>query len=173
MFEKNHAAGASAYGSVTMPAGSCPYGDVEGSMDYSDTRADLPDDPTPNTGARQGNDFRSGADAGPSRSRASSGKRKLRDETDEMTLLAMQEIVSHFRGHSPSSRSNETTSRTDHMLMCMSVMTEMGIPPNQRCLMWHYLDANPRRQRTFHQLPDVDRREIIASVVQSQRAPSD
>ena len=93
---------------------------------------------------------------------------KQRDEMDEMIFIATQEIVSHFRG-----QSNETSMQPDHMLMCMSIMTEMGIPPNQRYQMWHYLDSHPRLQRTFHQLPDVDRREIIASVVQSQRPPTD
>ncbi|GMN44390.1 hypothetical protein TIFTF001_013594 [Ficus carica] len=133
VFEKNHVVGASGYGSVTMPADSSPYGNVEASMDYSETRVDLEEDLTPNTGARTCNNIRSGTDAGPSRSRASSGKRKQRDETDEMTFIAMQEI----------------------------------------CQMWHYLDAHPRLQCMFHQLPDVDRREIIASVVESKRPPTD
>ena len=93
---------------------------------------------------------------------------KQRDEMDEMTFIAMQEIVSHFRG-----QSNETLNQSDHMLMCMSIMTEMGIPPNQQCQMWHYLNSHPRLQRAFHQLLDVDRREIIASVVQSQWPPTD
>ncbi|GMN72824.1 hypothetical protein TIFTF001_052922 [Ficus carica] len=150
-----------------MPADSTPYGDVEASMDYSGTQAGLEDDLTPTTGARPCNNIRSGAGAGPSRFRASSGKRKQRDETDEMTFIAMQEIVSHFRSQSQSDQTNETSDRPDHMLMCMSIMTEMGIPPKDRCQMWHYLDSHPRLQRTFHQLPDVDRLEIIASVVQS------
>ncbi|GMN43467.1 hypothetical protein TIFTF001_012668 [Ficus carica] len=135
MFEKNHVAGASGYGSVTMPADSTPYGDVEASMDYSETRVDLKEDITPTTGPRPCNNIRSVADAGPSGSRASSGKRKQRDETDEMTFIAMQEIVGHFHSQSQSGQSNETSNRTDHMLMCISIMTEMGIPPNQRCQM--------------------------------------
>ncbi|GMN73109.1 hypothetical protein TIFTF001_052127 [Ficus carica] len=173
VFEKNHAAGASGYGSVTMPADSTPYGDVEASMDYSETRVDFEEFLTPNTGARGCSNLRSGADAGPSRLRASSGKRKQRDETDEMTFLAMQEIVSHFRGQSQSGPSNEIANRPDHMLLCMNIMTEMGIPPNQRCQMWHYLDAHPRLQRTFYQLPEVDRREIVSSIVDSYRPPTD
>ncbi|GMN68333.1 hypothetical protein TIFTF001_037389 [Ficus carica] len=100
VFEKNHAAGASGYGSVTMPADSTPYGDVEASMDYSETRVDLEEDITPTTAPRPCNNIRSVADAGPSRSRASSGKRNQRVETDEMTFIAMQEIVSHFRSQS-------------------------------------------------------------------------
>ncbi|GMN52564.1 hypothetical protein TIFTF001_021705 [Ficus carica] len=127
----------------------------------------------PTTGTRHCNNIRSGADADPSCSRGSSGKRKQRDEMDEMTFIAMQEIVSHFRGQSQSGPSNETSSQTDHMLMCMSIMTEMSISPNQRCLMWHYFDSHSRLERTFHQLPDVDMREIIASVVQSQRPSTD
>ncbi|GMN28199.1 hypothetical protein TIFTF001_049443 [Ficus carica] len=148
VFEKNHAAGASGYGSVTMPADSTLYGDNEGAMEYSGTRADLEEDLTLTISARPFNNIRSGTDACPSRSRGSSGKRKQRDATDEMTFIAMQEIVSHFRGQSQSGPSNETSSRTDHMLVCMSIMTEMGIPPNQR--MWHYFDSHPRLQRTFH-----------------------
>ncbi|GMN29133.1 hypothetical protein TIFTF001_041269 [Ficus carica] len=173
VIEKNHAAGTSGYGSVTMPGASTLYGGVEASMDYSEARVDLEEHLTPNTGAHHFSNIRSGADAGPSRSRVSSGKRKQRDETDEMTFVAMQELVSHLRGQSQSGPSNKTSNRTDHMLMCMSIMTEMGISPKQRCQMWHYLDAHPRLQRTFHQLPDVDRREIISSVVDSQRPPTD
>ncbi|GMN27248.1 hypothetical protein TIFTF001_001548 [Ficus carica] len=62
-------------------------------MDNSGNRADLEEDLTPTTGARHWNNIRSGADASPSRSRGSSGKRKQRDETDDMTFMAMQEII--------------------------------------------------------------------------------
>ncbi|GMN74142.1 hypothetical protein TIFTF001_052319 [Ficus carica] len=156
-----------------MQADSTPYSDVEASMDYSETRVDFEEFLTPNTGARGCSNLRSGADVGPLRSRASSGKRKQRDETDEMTFLAMQEIVSHFRGQSQSGLSNETANQPDHMLLCMNIMTEMGISPNRRCQMWHYLDAHPRLQHTFYQLPEVDRREIVSSVVDSYRPPTD
>ncbi|GMN30567.1 hypothetical protein TIFTF001_049624 [Ficus carica] len=173
VFDKNHAAGTSGYGSVTMPANSTPYGDYSPTMDEYGTQPGLEDDVTPTTGARHCNNIRVGADEGPSRSRTNSGKRKQRDETDEMTFLAMQEIVTHFRNESQSAQSNETASPPDYMFMCMSIMTEMGVPPNHRCRMWHYLDAHPRLQRTFHRLPEVDRREIIASVVQSPGPPND
>ncbi|GMN52847.1 hypothetical protein TIFTF001_021988 [Ficus carica] len=135
VFDKNHAAGASAYGSIMMPDESPSYFDFEASMDNSAYRPVIEEDVTPTTGARHLNNIRSGADAGPSRSRASSGKRKQRDETDEMTFMTIQEIVTHFRGRSPSGTSNEQSSRTDHMLICMNIMTEMGIPPNQRTIM--------------------------------------
>ncbi|GMN26514.1 hypothetical protein TIFTF001_044007 [Ficus carica] len=102
VFEKNHAAGASGYGSVTMPDESLSYFDFEASMDNSVYRPVLEEDVTPTTGACHLNNIRLGADAGPLRSRGSSGKRKQRDETDEMTFLAMQEIVTHFRGGSQS-----------------------------------------------------------------------
>ncbi|GMN61399.1 hypothetical protein TIFTF001_030483 [Ficus carica] len=164
VFDKYHAAGASGYGSVTMPDEIPSYFDFDASMDNSAYRPVLEEDVTPTMGARNLNNIRSGADAGPSRSRGSSGKRKQIDETDEMTFLAMQEIVTHFRGGSQSGASNEQSSRPDHMLVCMNIMTEMGIPPNQRAIMWHYFDAHPCLQRTFHHLLDVDRREIIASV---------
>ena len=173
VFDKNHAAGASGYGSVTMPDENPSYFDFDASMDNSAYRPVFEEDATPSHGARHLNNMRSGADAGPSRSRGSSGKRKQRDETDEMTFMAMQEIVTHFRSGSQSGISNEQSSRTDHMLVCMNIMTEMGVPPNQWTIMWHYFDAHPRLQRTFHRLQDVDRRGIIASVVQSQQPPAD
>ncbi|GMN20528.1 hypothetical protein TIFTF001_051035 [Ficus carica] len=173
IFEQQHAAGASGYGSVSMPGDSTPYGDVEASMEDYGTHVGLEDDVTPTPGARHFNAGRVGADTGPSRSRASSGKRKQREEADEMTILAMQEIVTHLRNESQSAQTNETANQPDYMFMCMSIMTEMGVPPNHRCRMWHYLDAHPRLQRTFHRLPEVDRREIIASVVQSPGPPTD
>ncbi|GMN45018.1 hypothetical protein TIFTF001_014218 [Ficus carica] len=142
-------------------------------MDNSRTRLVLEEDLTQTTGACRCNIRRSGADAGPSRSRGNSGKRKQSEETDEMTYMAMQEIVSHFRKQSQSGTSNDQLSRTDHMLICMNNMTEMGIPEYQRTIMWHYFDAHPRHQRTFHQLPDNDRRGIITFVVQSQSPPAD
>ncbi|GMN53113.1 hypothetical protein TIFTF001_022257 [Ficus carica] len=98
VFEKNHAAGASGYGSVTMRDDSTAYVGHECSMDNSGNRADLEEDLTLTTSARHWNNIRSGTEAGPSRSRGSSGKRKQRDETYEMTFMAMQKIVSHFRG---------------------------------------------------------------------------
>ncbi|GMN59435.1 hypothetical protein TIFTF001_028529 [Ficus carica] len=157
VFEKSHVAGASGYGSIIMRDDSTTYVGHEGSMDNSGNH-DFDEDLTPTTGARHWTNIRAGADASPSRSKGSSSKRKQRDETDEMTFIAMQEIVSRFRGQSGSGPSSNTSSRTDHMFMCMTIMSEMGIPPNQRCLMWHYFDSHPRLQRTFYQLPDVDRR---------------
>ncbi|GMN68509.1 hypothetical protein TIFTF001_037616 [Ficus carica] len=133
-----------------MPDESPSYFDFEASMDNSAYRSVLEDDEMPTTGARHLNNIRSGADAGSSRSRDSSGKRKQRDETDEMTFMAMQEIVTHFRGRSPSGTSNEQSSRTDHMRIYMNIMIEMGTPPNQRTIMWYYFNAHPRLQRTFH-----------------------
>ncbi|GMN63951.1 hypothetical protein TIFTF001_033018 [Ficus carica] len=68
---------------------------------------------------------------------------------------------------------NEQSSRPDHLLMCMNIMTDMGIPLDHRTIMWHYFEAHPLVQRTFHHLPDDDRRGIIASVVKSQSPPAD
>ncbi|GMN28830.1 hypothetical protein TIFTF001_050568 [Ficus carica] len=85
----------------------------------------------------------------------------------------MQEIVSHFRSRSQSGTNKEQSSRPDHLLMCMNIMTEMGIPLKHQTIMWHYFDAHPRVQRTFHQLSDDDRRGIIASVVKSQSPAAD
>ncbi|GMN51882.1 hypothetical protein TIFTF001_021044 [Ficus carica] len=165
VFKKNNVAGPSGFGSVTMRDDSTPYVEHEGSMDNSGTPAGLEEDLTPTTTARRCNIRGSGTDAGPSRSRGNSCKRKQREETDEMTYMAMQEIVSHFRSQSQSGTSNDQSSRTDHMLMCMNIMSEMGIPQYQWMIMWHYFDAHPWLQCTFHQLPDDDRRGIIASVV--------
>ena len=57
--------------------------------------------------------------------------------------------------------------------MCMNIMTEMGIPLNKWTIMWHYIKAHPRVQCTFHQLPDENRRDIIAFVVKSQSPSND
>ncbi|GMN63918.1 hypothetical protein TIFTF001_032992 [Ficus carica] len=115
---------------------------------------------------------KAGDEAGPSLSRGSSGKRKQRETTDEITYSTIQEIVSHFRSHSQSGTSNEQSSRPNHLLMCMNMMTAMGIPLNKQTIMWHYFEDHPRVQCTFHQFPDEDRRNIIASIVKSQ-SPSD
>ncbi|GMN44387.1 hypothetical protein TIFTF001_013579 [Ficus carica] len=100
VFKKNHAAGASGYGSVTMRDDSTANVNHEGSMDNSGNWPVLEEDLMPTTGARNWNNRSSGTDAGPSWSRGSSGKRKQRDETDGMTFMAMQEIASHFRSRS-------------------------------------------------------------------------
>ncbi|GMN24168.1 hypothetical protein TIFTF001_045837 [Ficus carica] len=143
VFEKNHAVGASGFGSVTMRDDSTPYIEHEGSMDNFGTRPVFEKELTPTTGACDCNNRRSGADAGPSRSRDSSGKRKQREETDEMTYMAMQDIVSHFRSQSQLGTSNDQSNRPDHMLMCMNIMSEMGIPQYQRTIMWHYFNTHP------------------------------
>ncbi|GMN40678.1 hypothetical protein TIFTF001_009909 [Ficus carica] len=157
VFKKNHIAGASGFRSVTMQDNNTLYVEHEGSIDNSGTQPVLEDELTPTTGARQGNNRRAGDDVGPSWSRGNSGKRKQREETDEMTYVAMHEIVSHFCSRSQSGTSNDQSSRPDHLLMCMNIMNEMGIPQYQRTIMWHYFNAHPRLQRTFHQLPDDDR----------------
>ena len=167
VFEKKHAAGASGYASVSMADATQPTVDIDATQDYSGIGPISDQDLTPPSGNRRL------AGGGPMRSRGSSGKRKNRDETDEMTFRAMQELVSHYRGRSDSGTSRSHSSRTDHMLLCMSAMTEMGIPPNQWTKMWHYFLTRPQLQRTFHKLPEVDRREIVASVVQSPPPPTD
>ncbi|GMN58131.1 hypothetical protein TIFTF001_027234 [Ficus carica] len=116
VFDKYHAAGASGYGSFTMPNENPSYFDFDASMDNSVYRPILEEDGTPTTGPHNLNNMQSGGNAGPSRSRGNSGKRKVRDEVDEMTFLAMQEIVTHFRGRLQSGASYEQSSQTDHML---------------------------------------------------------
>ncbi|GMN75223.1 hypothetical protein TIFTF001_056819 [Ficus carica] len=155
-----------------MPDDSPAIVDLDASLDNFGIGPVPGDDLTAPSGTRRCTNKRRSAGAGPSRSRGSSGKRKQQDEMDEMTFMAMQEIVSHYRGRLDSGTSNSQSSRTDHMLMCMTTMTDMGIPPNQRAMMWHYLSSHPTLQRTFHQLPEIDRREIIANVVQSQPPPT-
>ncbi|GMN57372.1 hypothetical protein TIFTF001_026492 [Ficus carica] len=93
IFEKNHAAGASGFGS----------GNTRGVND----------------------------EGGPSRSRGSTGKRKQREATDEMTYYAMQEIANHFRGRSQSTTGSDQNSHIDAILDCMNIMKEMGIPQYQ------------------------------------------
>ncbi|GMN72965.1 hypothetical protein TIFTF001_052102 [Ficus carica] len=84
----------------------------------------------------------------------------------------MQEIVNHFRSRSQSGTNSDKSSLQDHMLECMNIMNEMGIPQNQRTIMWHYFNAHPRLQRIFYQLSDDDRRGIIDFVVNSQFPPA-
>ena len=143
IFEKNHATEASGYGSVSMADDSPATVDFDASLDNSGIGPVPGDDLTAPSRTRTCTNTRPSAAAGPPRSRDSSGKRKQRDETDEMTFMAMQEIVSHYRGRSESGTSNSQSSRTDHMLMCMTTMTDMGIPSNQRAIMWQYFSANP------------------------------
>ncbi|GMN39956.1 hypothetical protein TIFTF001_009174 [Ficus carica] len=173
IFDKNHAAGASAFGSVTMGGGSIPSFDFDFSMDQSVTHPVLDEEMSPSIGGRMQGNTRGGPDEpGPSRSRGSAGKRKQRDATDEMTFSAMQEIANHFRGRSVSGTSSDLSTRKDDILDCMNIMKEMGIPQYQRTLMWHYFDAHPRLQRPFCHLDDDDRRGIIASVVNPQMPPA-
>ncbi|GMN29456.1 hypothetical protein TIFTF001_049535 [Ficus carica] len=89
-----------------------------------------------------------------------------------MNFSAMQEIVNHFRGQTQSGTSSDQSSGRYHILDCMNIMKEMGIPQNQRTIMWHYFDAHPRLQRPFCQLDDDDRRGIIDSVVNPQPPPA-
>ncbi|GMN51751.1 hypothetical protein TIFTF001_020894 [Ficus carica] len=163
IFEKNHAAGASGFGSVMMGGGSTPSFNFDFSMDQSETQPGLEEEISSSIGARrQANTRVVNDEGGPSWSRGSAGKRKQRDATDEMTFEAMQEIANHFR---------DQTSQKDHILDCMNIMKEMGIPQYQRTIMWHYFDAHPRLQRPFCLLDDGDRKGIIASVVSTQMPP--
>ncbi|GMN20266.1 hypothetical protein TIFTF001_043048 [Ficus carica] len=172
IFKKNHAAGASGFGSVTMGGGSMPSFDFDFSMDQSETQPGLEEEISPSIGARrQANTRVVNDEGGPSRSRGSAGKRKQRDATDEMTFKAMQEIANHFRGRSQSGTSRDQTSQKDHILDCINIIKEMGIPQYQRTIMWHYFDAHPRLQRPFYLLDDSDRRGIIASVMSTQMPP--
>ncbi|GMN54611.1 hypothetical protein TIFTF001_023735 [Ficus carica] len=172
VFEKNHAAGASGFGSITMGGGSTPSFDFDFFMDQSGTHPVLEEEISSSIGARRQANTRGVPDeAGPSRSRGSAGKRKQRDATNEMTFSAMQEIVTHFCDRSESATSSDQTSQKDHILDCMNIMKEMGIPQYQRTIMWHYFDAHPRLQRLFCQIDDNNRRGNIASVVTSQMPP--
>ena len=155
-----------------MGGGSTPSLDFDFSMDQSGTHPVLEEDISPSIGARrQANTRGVNDEGGSSRSRGSTGKRKQRDATDEMTFSAMQEIVNHFRGRSQSATSSDQTSQKDHILDCMNIMKEMGIPQYQRTIMWHYFDAHQNLQRPFCLLDDDDRRGIIDSVVASQMPP--
>ncbi|GMN58661.1 hypothetical protein TIFTF001_027761 [Ficus carica] len=85
----SYSGGASGFGSVTMRDGSTPYVDPEFSIDNFGTHLVLEDEITPTNGGRQANTRRAGDDVGPSRSKGSSGKRKQRETTNEMTYSAM------------------------------------------------------------------------------------
>ncbi|GMN42640.1 hypothetical protein TIFTF001_011841 [Ficus carica] len=173
VFEKNHAAGASGFGSVTMGGGSTPSFDFDFYMDQSRTQPVLEEEMSPSIGGRRRGNMRGGPnEAGLSRSRGSAGKRKQRDATNEMTFSTMQEIANHFRGHSQSATSSYQSSQKDHILECMNTMKDMGIPQIQRTIMWHYFDAHSRLQCPFCQLDDDDRRGIIDSVVNPQLPPA-
>ncbi|GMN69785.1 hypothetical protein TIFTF001_038830 [Ficus carica] len=112
--------GASGYGSVTMPDESQSYFDFDASMHNSAYRPVLEEDVTPTTGARHLNNSRSGADAGPLQSRGSSGKRNQRNETDEMTFLAID-------GYSTQSAGDNVA-----LLRCSST-SPTYLPPAARC----------------------------------------
>ncbi|GMN73095.1 hypothetical protein TIFTF001_052123 [Ficus carica] len=169
IFEQNHAAGASGFGSVTMGGGSTPSFEFDFSMDQSGTQPVMEDGICQSIGARrQANTSGVNDESGPSRSRGSIGKRKQRDVTDEMTYEAMQEIANHFRGRSQSTTSSDQNTQNLCIVECMNIMKEMSVPQYQRTIMWHYFDAHPQLQRPFCLLDDEDRRGIIASVVTSQ-----
>ncbi|GMN56124.1 hypothetical protein TIFTF001_025253 [Ficus carica] len=142
--KRNHAAGASGSGSVTMGGGSTAVVDFDFSMDNFGTNPVLEEETTPTNGGRQANSRRAADNTGSSRSRGSAGKRKQRDATDEMTYSAMQEIVNHFRSRSHLGTSSNQSSRQDHLLNCMNSIKEMGISHNQRAIMWHYFAGNPK-----------------------------
>ncbi|GMN57575.1 hypothetical protein TIFTF001_026693 [Ficus carica] len=172
IFEKNHAAGASGFGSITMGGGSTPMFEFDFSMDQSGTHPVLEEDISPSIGAqRQANTRGVNDESGPSRSRGSTGKRKQRDATDEMTYTAMEEIANHFRGRSQSTTSSVQNTQNLDIVDCMNIMKEMSVPQYQRTIMWHYFDAHPQLQHPFCVLDDDDRRGIIASVVTSQMPP--
>ncbi|GMN31281.1 hypothetical protein TIFTF001_049672 [Ficus carica] len=172
IFDKNHAAGASAFGSVTMEGGSSLPFEFDLSMGHSGTQPLMEDDNSPSIGARRQANMRGAHDdAGPSRSRGSAGKRKQREVTDDMTYTAMEEIANHFRARSQSTSDGANNNDMYCIVDCINIMKEMNIPQYQRTIMWHYFDAHPRLQRPFKELDDDDRRGIIASVVASQIPP--
>ena len=90
-----------------MPDGSNPYVEEILSLDNSGTDRVPNEDLTLTNCGRHAGNRRPADDAGPSRSRGSAGKRKQRDAIDEMTFMAMQEIVTHLRSQSQSGTSND------------------------------------------------------------------
>ncbi|GMN63980.1 hypothetical protein TIFTF001_033070 [Ficus carica] len=69
----SYSGGALGFGQVTMRDGSNPYVEAEVSMDNSGTQPVLDEELTLTNGGRQGVNRRAGDEAGPSRSRGSSG----------------------------------------------------------------------------------------------------
>ncbi|GMN63614.1 hypothetical protein TIFTF001_032702 [Ficus carica] len=136
IFEKNHAAGASGFGSVTMGGGSTPSFKFDFSMDQSGTQPVMEDGICQSIGARrQANTSGVNDESGPSRSCGSTGKRKLRDATDEMTYEAMQEIANHLRGDECS-----TISANDNvtLLRCTSTASASILSARRRGPEGHY-----------------------------------
>ncbi|GMN25434.1 hypothetical protein TIFTF001_043894 [Ficus carica] len=134
VFEKNHAAGAFGFGSVTMGGGSTPSIDFDFSIDNSGTHPDLEEEIAPTNGARQGTKRPRPDEAGPSRSRGSVGKTKQRDATDEMTFSAMQEIVNHFRAseHEKDDQASENKQRNNDAMLAMAVVAVSASRRNRR-----------------------------------------
>ncbi|GMN24266.1 hypothetical protein TIFTF001_050314 [Ficus carica] len=131
-------ASASGFGSVTMGGGSTPLFEFDFPMDQSGTQPVMEDEISPSIGVRrQANTRGVNDEGGPSRSRGSTGKRKQREATDDMTFSAIQEIANHFRDRSQLTTGSDQNSQIDAILDCMNIMKEMGIPQYQRTIMWH------------------------------------
>ncbi|GMN33533.1 hypothetical protein TIFTF001_046709 [Ficus carica] len=145
VFEKTHAAGAYAYGSVTMGDASNPSVDYEFNFANSETHPFLEEDLTPPTGRRPG-DARQGSDvAGPSRRSGSLGQ---------------------------TGDGSEQSVQNGGLVQCMNIMKAMGYSIHEQMLMWHYFDAHQHLMGPFCQLDDELRRSIIASVINSHTPPA-
>ncbi|GMN49303.1 hypothetical protein TIFTF001_018470 [Ficus carica] len=172
VFEKMHAAGAYAYGSVTMGDASNPSVDYEFNFANSETHPCLEEDLTPPTGRRPG-DARQGSNvAGPSRRSGSLGKRKQREATDAMAYEAMEEVRDYFRGIGQTGDGSEQSVQNGGLVQCLNIMKAMGYSIHEQTLMWHYFDAHQHLMVPFCQLDDELRRSIIASVINPHPPPA-
>ncbi|GMN58104.1 hypothetical protein TIFTF001_027207 [Ficus carica] len=152
IFEKNHAAGASGFGSVTMGGGSTPSFEFDFSMDQSGTQPDMEDGICQSIGARRhANTSGVNDESGPSRSRGSTGKRKQRDVTDEMTYEAMQEIANHFRAND-----NVTLLRCASTASAAILSARRRGPEEHYCLSCDLPDATADLNFTFGSTPRHD-----------------
>ncbi|GMN46273.1 hypothetical protein TIFTF001_015462 [Ficus carica] len=133
VFEKTHAAGAYAYGSVTMGDASNPSVDYEFNFANSETHPCLEEDLTPPAGRRP-SDRRQGSDvASTSRRSGSLGKRKQREATNAMAYEAMEEVRDYFRGIAQTGDGSEQSVQNDGLVQCMNIMKAMGYSIHENC----------------------------------------
>ena len=172
VFERTHAAGAYAYGSVTMGDASNPSVDYEFNFANSETHPCLEEDLTPPAGRRPG-EARQGSDvAGPSRRSGSLGKRKQREATDAMAYEAMEEVRDYFRGIAQTGDGSEQSVQNGGLVQCLNIMKAMGYSIHEQTMMWHYFDAHQHLMGPFCQVDDELRRSIIASVINPHPPPA-
>ncbi|GMN46059.1 hypothetical protein TIFTF001_015246 [Ficus carica] len=145
VFEKTHAAGAFAFGSVTMGGGSTPSTDFDFSTDNSETHPVFEEENDPTNGGMQCPTRRRPDEVGNRQSFS-------RSNIIGYKQRPIKQTVSHSGLHEYYEGDGYSTKSTyDYVAL---------------------LDAHPRLQRPFCQLDDDDQRGIIDSVVNPQPPPA-